>query len=44
MSKDINKTDKQGRMQGHWVLQDANGNVYEGRLCGRQAARPLGCA
>ena len=30
MSKDINKTDEQGRKQGHWVEEDDDGSVFEG--------------
>lgn len=30
MSKDINKTDEQGRKQGRWVEEDEDGNVLEG--------------
>jgi len=29
MSKDINKTDEQGRKQGHWVEEDDDGSVCE---------------
>jgi len=32
MSKDINKTDKQGRKQGHWVERFADGGVLDGTV------------
>jgi len=30
MNSDINKTDEQGRKQGHWIEKDDDGRVFEG--------------